>query len=160
MAYTYRRTGSARSVGRRRIIKYYATVSGKAIAARSAAGARMDAMRFGEKLTGGFADMSKNPEILDRRHPAAKTTPAAGGGQQAGGGQGGGQQGGNPQDLTATNAAAAGEADLAALKAAALQPGGATAVPATAWNAGEFVTLHDGSKAHWDGSAWAAGAAS
>lgn len=31
--------------------------------------------------------------------------------------------------------------------------------PATAWSAGSFVTLRDGSHAYWDGSAWVAGEA-
>jgi hypothetical protein len=36
---------------------------------------------------------------------------------------------------------------------------GFTATPATAWTAGQYVTLGDGSLAHWSGTAWAAGAA-
>jgi hypothetical protein len=35
---------------------------------------------------------------------------------------------------------------------------GVTAVPATAWTTGQFVTLRDNSKAHWNGTAWVAGA--
>lgn len=42
---------------------------------------------------------------------------------------------------------------------AALQAGGITASPATAWTTGQFVYLGDGSRAHWTSSAWAAGAA-
>lgn len=42
---------------------------------------------------------------------------------------------------------------------AALQASGVTATPATAWTTGQFVYLGDGSKAHWSGTAWAAGAA-
>lgn len=34
-----------------------------------------------------------------------------------------------------------------------------TASPATVWSTGSFVTLGDGSLAHWDGAAWAAGVA-
>lgn len=34
-----------------------------------------------------------------------------------------------------------------------------TASPNTAWATGEYVTIGDGSEAHWTGSAWAAGAA-
>ena len=36
---------------------------------------------------------------------------------------------------------------------------GFTASPATAWGSGSFVTLGDGSQAHWSGTAWAAGVA-
>ena len=36
---------------------------------------------------------------------------------------------------------------------------GVTASPATAWASGQFVMLGDGSAAHWDGNAWAAGIA-
>lgn len=35
-----------------------------------------------------------------------------------------------------------------------------TATPSTAWTSGQHVVLSDSSLAHWDGSAWAAGAAS
>lgn len=68
MAYTHRRTGSSRSVGNRRTIKYYATTSGPAIAARSAAGARQDAMEVDLELTGGFeTDATKITNAIDRR---------------------------------------------------------------------------------------------
>lgn len=43
-------------------------------------------------------------------------------------------------------------ANLAALQASAI-----VATPATAWPAGSFILLRDGTKAHWTGSAWAAG---
>jgi hypothetical protein len=36
---------------------------------------------------------------------------------------------------------------------------GVTATPATAWTTGQYVLLRDGTKAHWTGTAWAAGAA-
>lgn len=36
---------------------------------------------------------------------------------------------------------------------------GVTASPNTAWTTGQYITLRDGSLAHWTGSAWAAGAA-
>lgn len=36
---------------------------------------------------------------------------------------------------------------------------GFTASPNTAWDTGSYVTLEDGSRAHWDGSAWVAGEA-
>lgn len=36
---------------------------------------------------------------------------------------------------------------------------GLTASPNTAWTTGQYITLEDGSKAHWTGSAWAAGPA-
>lgn len=41
----------------------------------------------------------------------------------------------------------------------ALQASGVTASPATAWTAGQYVELDDGTHAHWTGTAWAAGAA-
>jgi hypothetical protein len=34
-----------------------------------------------------------------------------------------------------------------------------TASPATAWTAGQYVTLGDGSEAHWGGAAWTSGIA-
>lgn len=45
--------------------------------------------------------------------------------------------------------------DLAALQAATIE-----ASPDTAWTTGQFCYLGDGSRAHWTGTAWAAGAAS
>lgn len=42
---------------------------------------------------------------------------------------------------------------------AELQASGITASPNTAWTTGQYVTLRDGSLAHWDGAAWVAGAA-
>lgn len=36
---------------------------------------------------------------------------------------------------------------------------GLTATPGTAWTAGQYVRLRDGSLAHWSGTAWVAGAA-
>lgn len=36
---------------------------------------------------------------------------------------------------------------------------GFTATPSTAWTTGQYVTLADGTTAHWTGSAWAAGPA-
>jgi hypothetical protein len=36
---------------------------------------------------------------------------------------------------------------------------GVTAAPATAWTVGQYVLLADGTKAHWTGTAWAAGPA-
>ena len=35
---------------------------------------------------------------------------------------------------------------------------GVTASPATAWTTGQFILLADGTKAHWNGTAWATGA--
>lgn len=43
---------------------------------------------------------------------------------------------------------------------AELQSSGITASPSTAWTSGQYITLRDGSRAHWTSSAWAAGAAS
>lgn len=56
---------------------------------------------------------------------------------------------GTPGELTPTNSYAETLADM----------GTVTASPNTAWTTGQYVTLGDGTKAHWDGSAWAAGAA-
>jgi hypothetical protein len=36
---------------------------------------------------------------------------------------------------------------------------GITATPATAWTAGQYVNVLDGSVAHWNGTAWAVGQA-
>lgn len=40
-----------------------------------------------------------------------------------------------------------------------LQASSVTASPATAWDPGEYIVLGDSTLAHWDGSAWVAGAA-
>jgi hypothetical protein len=40
-----------------------------------------------------------------------------------------------------------------------LQASGVTASPNTAWTTGQYVTLGDGSQAHWTGTAWAEGTA-
>jgi hypothetical protein len=53
---------------------------------------------------------------------------------------------------TYTPANSYGAADLAGMS-------GITASPATAWTTGQYVTLQDGSKVHWNGTAWVAGAA-
>lgn len=45
-------------------------------------------------------------------------------------------------------------ADLAALQASSI-----TKSPTTAWDAGSYVELQDGTTAHWSGSAWVAGPA-
>jgi hypothetical protein len=45
-------------------------------------------------------------------------------------------------------------ADLAALVASSV-----TASPSTAWTAGQYIVLEDGSFAHWNGTAWVAGIA-
>ena len=59
---------------------------------------------------------------------------------------------GSPATLTPANSYA--PADFTDLGTSGL-----TADPATAWSAGSYVTLRDGSRAHWDGSAWVSGAA-
>jgi hypothetical protein len=59
---------------------------------------------------------------------------------------------GSPGEFTPANSY--GPLDLAELQASAI-----TADPNTAWSVGQYVTLRDGTKAHWTGSAWAAGAA-
>lgn len=41
-----------------------------------------------------------------------------------------------------------------------LQAGSVTANPTTAWTAGQYIVLGDGSNAHWSSTAWAANAAS
>jgi len=58
---------------------------------------------------------------------------------------------GTPATLTPTNSYA--PADLADAAT------GFTASPSTAWTAGQYVLLLDGSKAHWSSSAWVAGPA-
>ncbi len=58
---------------------------------------------------------------------------------------------GTPGEFTPTGADA--PYDLAALSSV-------TADPATAWTTGQYVVLGDASTAHWNGSAWASGAAS
>lgn len=45
------------------------------------------------------------------------------------------------------------------LDLAELQASGITASPATAWATGQYITLRDGSEAHWTSTAWAAGRA-
>lgn len=57
---------------------------------------------------------------------------------------------GTPGSFTPANSY--GPEDLAGLS-------GTTASPTTAWTTGQYVTLGDGSTAHWTGTAWAAGAA-
>ena len=42
---------------------------------------------------------------------------------------------------------------------AALQAGGVTASPATAWTTGQYIELDDGTHAYWDGDSWEAGEA-
>ena len=133
MAYTYRRTGSARSVGKRRSIKYYATADGRAVAARSAAGARQDAMLAATTLTGLFADPKTVP-VIDRRiaAPAKKVAKA----------------GGIPLPVGGTSTKATMGA-LTPLKAGT-----------AAWTTGQFASLKGGvTQVHWNGTAWAAGAA-
>lgn len=56
---------------------------------------------------------------------------------------------GIPGSLTPANSYATNLADLSDV----------TASPNTAWTTGQYVDLADGTKAHWTGSAWAAGAA-
>lgn len=51
-----------------------------------------------------------------------------------------------------TPAGAMAPANLAAMT-------GVTATPSSAWTTGQFVTLGDGSPAHWSGAAWVAGVA-
>lgn len=63
-----------------------------------------------------------------------------------------GADAGTPGEWTPANSY--GPADLAALQAS-----GITANPGTAWTTGQHVVLEDGSKAHWDGTAWVAGEA-
>jgi len=57
---------------------------------------------------------------------------------------------GSPGSFTPSGATPA--ADLAGLNAC-------TADPTTPWTEGQFVTLGDGSQAHWNGSSWSAGPA-
>lgn len=53
---------------------------------------------------------------------------------------------------TFTPAGSTPPANLAALE------GVVAPTPATAWTAGQFVVLGDGSYAHWDGDSWESGA--
>lgn len=62
-----------------------------------------------------------------------------------------GADAGAPGTFTPSGAYA--PSDLSALQAIA-----ATANPTTAWTAGQHVVLRDGSKAHWSGTTWVAGA--
>lgn len=146
-------TGSQRSVGPRRIRKIYTDDAGIQACARSAA----EACRYG--LSGVFEGLPTPAPAgtlsgpiagAPAGHgPAVHQRPAATGG-------GGTQHAVNPLDLTATNHAAAAAADFAALAG----PPAVHAVPGGhAWATGEFVTLADGSKAYWDGTAWQTGAA-
>lgn len=59
---------------------------------------------------------------------------------------------GTPGTLEPANSYA--PADLAELQASSL-----VADPVTAWTAGQYIVLRDGSFAHWDGDSWEAGAA-
>jgi len=59
---------------------------------------------------------------------------------------------GIPGTLTPANS-------YAPLTLAELQVSGVVASPLTAWTTGQFITLRDGSKAHWTSTAWAANAA-
>lgn len=58
---------------------------------------------------------------------------------------------GIPATLTPTNSYAPDDLTDAAT--------GFTASPSTAWTTGQYVTLRDGTKAHWNGTAWVAGPA-
>lgn len=58
---------------------------------------------------------------------------------------------GTPADLTPANSYP--PEDLADAQT------GFTATPGTAWTAGQYVVLADGTEAHWDGTAWVAGRA-
>ena len=59
---------------------------------------------------------------------------------------------GTPGDFTPADADA--PRDLATLRSGAV-----TASPVTAWTAGQYVLLDDGTKAHWDADSWESGAA-
>jgi hypothetical protein len=59
---------------------------------------------------------------------------------------------GIPATLTPTNS-------YAPLNLADFTAHPVTATPSSAWTTGQYIQLRDGSKAHWTGSAWAAGAA-
>jgi hypothetical protein len=76
--------------------------------------------------------------------------PASADGAQALGVEATGATAGIPGTFTPTNSYA--PLDLAGMS-------GVTASPNTAWTTGQYVTLRDGSKAHWTSSAWAAGPA-
>lgn len=144
MSYHMKETGSARSVGPRRIKKRYVTKGGKVIIARSVADAsRLAAATYpGDPLDRSIVGAAPASAMYgawdDDNAASGVTAPAA------------------PQlNLTATNAAAAAAADFAALAG----PPIVAATPVTPWTTGQYVTLDDGSKAHWNGSAWVAGPA-
>lgn len=77
--------------------------------------------------------------------------PTAEGGGQALGVPATGATAGIPATLTPANSYP--PADLADAAT------GFTATPTTAWTTGQYVTLLDGSEAHWSGTAWVAGRA-
>jgi hypothetical protein len=64
---------------------------------------------------------------------------------------------GSPGSFTPGTASIPGT--LAALKAHGNVGDTGGAKPGGAWTSGQYVTLGDGSKAHWDGSAWSVGMA-
>lgn len=78
--------------------------------------------------------------------------PEAGCGGEELGAAAEGATAGTPGSYTPANTY--GPYDLTELQASSI-----VASPATAWTTGQYITLRDGTRAHWDSSAWAAGAA-
>ena len=147
-------TGSARSVGVRRIRKQYTFADGTVVYSRSIQEAARLAGKPNEIPTlQPNAVIPPNADIqpvVRGTGGPPKVTPGAGGG-------GGG--GGIPTPTTKATAGTPGSF-------AGGIPGGLTVLQAlaalgntTAWTTGQWVILGDKSLAHWDGAAWAIGKA-
>jgi len=140
-------TGSARSVGVRRIRKQYTFADGTMVYSRSIQEAARLAGKPNETPTLQPnavipANADVQPVVRGTGGPP-KVTPGAGGGAtttKAAAGTPGTFTGGIPATLTALKA---------------LGKLGNT----TAWTTGQWVILGDKSLAHWDGAAWAIGKA-
>ena len=129
-------TGSARSVGVRRINKTYTFADGTKINARSASEARRQAKKLDEAPTVGTF---------------TAPVPGAGGGARPGGGA-----------PAATTKATAGKPG----SFTGTVPAGLRALQtlgklgnATTWTTGQYVALGDASSAYWNGTAWVMGKA-
>jgi hypothetical protein len=149
-------TGSARSVGPRRIRKQYTFADGTVVYSRSI----QEAARLAGKL-GEIPVLQPDavPPVDADIKPVRRGTGGPGPGPGLGGGGGGG--GGGPTVTPSTTATAGTPgsfdndvpADLPALKR--LGALGNT----TAWTTGQYVALVDASSAYWDGAKWVAGKA-
>ena len=145
-------TGSARSVGVRRIRKQYTFADGTVVYSRSIQEAARLAGKPNEIPTlQPDAVIPLNADI----QPVVQTTGGPPGPKPGGGGGGGGI----PTPTTKATAGTPGSF-------AGGIPGGLTVLQAlaalgntTAWTTGQWVILGDKSLAHWDGAAWAIGKA-